>query len=115
MINEQDLFDILSDEIRRRLLRLLLKEGELCVCELHYALDMAQPKISRHLATMRAVDLLAVRRDGTRIYYRLDTRIPLWAYHILEALLEAGEHSSMLSSDLHRLSNMASRPKRLAA
>ncbi len=46
MINEQALFDILSDETRRRLLCLLLKESELCVCELFYALDMAQPKIS---------------------------------------------------------------------
>ena len=114
MINEQDFFDILSDEIRRRLLCLLLKEGELCVCELHYTLDMAQPKISRHLAAMREVELLAVRRDGTRIFYRLDTRIPLWAYRMLEALLEAGNHSAIIKQDLQRLSGMPSRPERMA-
>lgn len=115
MINEQNFFDILSDETRRRLLCLLIKEGELCVCELHYTLDIAQPKISRHLASMREVEMLAVRRDGTRIFYRLDTRIPLWAYRILEALLDAGNHPFIIKQDLLRLEMMPNRPERLAA
>jgi ArsR family transcriptional regulator len=115
MLNEQSFFDLLSDETRRRLLCLLLKEGELCVCELHYALDMAQPKISRHLAAMRETEVLAVRRDGTRIYYRLDTRLPLWAYRILESLPEAGNHTVIIKQDLLRLRQMSNRPERMAA
>jgi len=46
-------FQLLSDETRLRCLLLLQKEGELCVCELVYALDIIQPKISRHLAALR--------------------------------------------------------------
>jgi ArsR family transcriptional regulator len=115
MISESGFFDILPDETRRRLLGLLLREGELCVCELHYALDMAQPKISRHLAAMREAGLLAVRRDGTRIYYRLDTEIPLWAYRIIETMIQAGNQSALLALDEQRLGNMPIRPERLAA
>lgn len=115
MFGEQTFFDILSDAIRRRLLCLLLKEGELCVCELHYALDMAQPKTSRHLAAMREAGLLAVRRDGTRIFYRLDSHIPLWAYRVLETLPEAGNQPAIIERDLHRLSIMPGRPERAAA
>lgn len=114
-MNEQKLFDILSDETRRRLLGLLLKEGELCVCELHYALDMPQPKISRHLATMREADLLTVTRDGTRIYYRLDARIPLWAYRVLDAMVAAGNQPALIRQDQQRLARMPSRPERVAA
>jgi ArsR family transcriptional regulator len=115
MTNEQSFFDVLSDETRRRLLCLLLREGELCVCELHYALDMAQPKISRHLAAMRDIELLALRREGTRIFYRLDKRMPLWAFRILEVLPESGEHSSYIKQDLQRLRVMPNRPERLSA
>lgn len=114
-MNEQTLFDILSDETRRRLLGLLLKEGELCVCELHYALDMPQPKISRHLAAMREADLLAVTRDGTRIYYRLDARIPLWAYRVLDAMAAAGNQPALIRQDQQRLTRMPSRPERMVA
>lgn len=114
-MNEQTLFDILSDETRRRLLGLLLKEGELCVCELHYALNLPQPKISRHLAAMREVDLLSVRREGTRIYYRLNAHIPLWAYRLLEAMAEAGGQPAHISHDRLRLQRMPGRPGRLAA
>jgi ArsR family transcriptional regulator len=42
MLSEQEFFDVLSDPIRRRILVLLMGEGELCVCELYQALDMPQ-------------------------------------------------------------------------
>lgn len=115
MVNEQYFFDILSDETRRRLLGLLAKEGELCVCELHYALDMAQPKVSRHLAAMREIGLLAVRRESTRIFYRLDAAIPLWAYRIMEMLVQAANQASVLERDVQRLNSMQGRPERFPA
>ncbi len=65
MLETQAFFDVLSDEIRRRVLCLLLKEGELCVCELFQALDLPQPKVSRHLGVMRDAGVLSVRREGT--------------------------------------------------
>ncbi|MDA8092993.1 MAG: metalloregulator ArsR/SmtB family transcription factor [Betaproteobacteria bacterium] len=109
MIQAQALFDSLSDAIRRRLLALIQKEGELCVCELVAALGMPQPKISRHLAVMREAGLLAIRREGTWIYYRLDAHLPLWAYRIVEiASRDAPEAES--DEDRMRLARMKAKP-----
>ena len=54
----------LSDTTRVRIALLVTRETELCVCELTCALDEIQPKISRHLALLRAAGVLADRRQG---------------------------------------------------
>ncbi len=54
-IDTKSLFQLLSDPTRLRCLLLMQVEGELCVCELTHALDLSQPKISRHLAGARYV------------------------------------------------------------
>lgn len=111
MIETQDFFTTLSDATRRRLLSLLMTHGELCVCELTAALETPQPKISRHLAVMREAGLLAVRREGTWIYYRLDPQLPLWAYRILETLGRDTPNPDA-EEDNKRLGGMADRPVR---
>ena len=114
MVQSKHIFDGLSDAIRRRLLALLYVHGELCVCELVVALDMLQPKISRHLAVLREAGIVSVRRDGTWIYYRLDSLLPLWAYRIIEiAVRDAAEAET--GADHTRLAQMKDRPVRCAA
>jgi len=105
MLEPQDFFDVLSDETRRRLLGLILGEGELCVCELAYALDMAQPKVSRHLGVMR---------EGTWVYYRLHPQLPLWASRIIELMVQGAE-SHLAALDRGRLATMADRPLKCCA
>ncbi len=61
-------FRAFADENRIRLLNLLL-EGEVCVCDLCAALDMPQPKISRHLAYLRRAGLVSVRQEGKWKHY----------------------------------------------
>lgn len=114
-MNEADLFAALSDDTRRRLLALLSSEGELCVCELFYALKLPQPKVSRHLAMMRESGLLALRRDATWIYYRIEPRLPAWAARTLESLPKAGDLPAKLKQDRARLTAMPSRPDRCCA
>jgi ArsR family transcriptional regulator len=111
MIESQAFFDSLSDATRRRILALLRGHGELCVCELVAALDLPQPKISRHLAVMREAGITAMRRDGTWIFYRLHPELPLWAYRVLEI---AGRDAPEPGSDMDtaRLAGMAERPIR---
>lgn len=54
----------------------LLRQGEVCVCEMCPNLELAQPNISQHLAILRACNLVATRRDGVRILYRVsDERV----------------------------------------
>lgn len=64
------LFRALADGTRLRILALLL-EGEICVCEIHDTLRLPQPTVSRHLAYLRRSGLVATRRQGLWIHYRL--------------------------------------------
>jgi ArsR family transcriptional regulator len=73
MRNVTGLLEALTDPTRLRLLRLLRQE-ELCVCELVDALRIPQYKISRHLRRLRAAGLVEARRDGRWMHYRLNQR-----------------------------------------
>lgn len=112
MLQEQLFFDVLSDEIRRRLLALLVGNDELCVCELCHALDLPQPKVSRHLAVMREAGVLTVRRDGLWVYYRTHPLLPAWAYKILDQMAQGCGSLENFQSDRERLANMSNRPVR---
>lgn len=115
MIDSNDFFDALSDETRRRLLTLLVNDDELCVCELCYALDMSQPKVSRHLAVMREDAVLTVRRDGLWVYYRIHPLLPAWAYRILDQMVQGCAALTLFESDRKRLGEMPNRPARCCA
>lgn len=71
MQNEALIFKALSDEIRLKILALLL-EDELCVCEITTALELPQSTASRHLAYLRKSGWIADRRQGLWTYYRLN-------------------------------------------
>jgi ubiquinone/menaquinone biosynthesis C-methylase UbiE/DNA-binding HxlR family transcriptional regulator len=66
----QKVFKTFADPTRIRILRLLEQE-ELIVGELMTILGMAQSRVSRHLAVLREAGLLADRREGTFVAYRL--------------------------------------------
>lgn len=71
----QELFQSLAHPIRLRLL-LALCGGEECVCELADRFDRPQPYISQQLAELRRAGLVADRREGRRVFYRLtDARV----------------------------------------
>ena len=61
-----------ADPVRLRLLSLLSGDREeVCVCHLHGALELPQPTVSRHLAYLRKHGLVAGRKDGLWVHYRL--------------------------------------------
>ena len=112
-VNTQLLFDALADATRRRILALLVNQGELCVCELTAALDEIQPKISRHLAVLKDAGAVTPRREGTWMFYRLAAPQPAWADGLLATLVKGAVPE--LKADLGRLKAMAGRPERCAA
>ena len=61
----------LSDETRLRILK-VLEHGELCVCDIVAAIDASQPKISFHLATLKAAGIVKDRREGKWMLYTID-------------------------------------------
>ena len=73
----------LAEPTRLRALLLLQHQGELCVCDLHEALDISQPKASRHLADLRKCGLVLDERKGRWMYYRLHPALPKWAREVI--------------------------------
>jgi ArsR family transcriptional regulator, arsenate/arsenite/antimonite-responsive transcriptional repressor len=69
-LKPERLFRALSDRTRLRILN-LLTTGELCVCDLVSVLDVPQPTASRHLAYLRKVGFVTVRKEGVWCYYCL--------------------------------------------
>ena len=67
----------LGDPTRLRILE-LLSEGEASVGQLVARLELAQPKVSNHLACLRWCGFVAWRRERRTILYRLaDPRVPM--------------------------------------
>ena len=105
MITPEDFTKALSDPTRLRLLMLLTLEEELCVCQLTEALDMVQPKISRHLAVLREKKILLDRRNGQWIFYRLHPELPTWCYKALIALSSGCQNIEPYATDLDKIRN----------
>ena len=71
LIDTADIFGLLSDPGRLRLLVALL-EGELCVCDLAVVSGLSESATSHALRLLRAHRVVSVRRAGRMAYYRLD-------------------------------------------
>jgi ArsR family transcriptional regulator len=64
-------FKALSDETRLAMLGLLLREGELCVCDFVEVLGVTQSKASRHLRYLVNAGLLQDRRKAVWVHFRI--------------------------------------------
>jgi ArsR family transcriptional regulator len=103
-------FSALSNDIRLRCLMLLVKQKELCVCELTHAFGSAQPAVSRHLARLREAGIVVDRREGLLIYYRLHPDLPKWASNVLRTTANAIVRQQPFVNDSSALANMPNRP-----
>ncbi|MEW6232250.1 MAG: metalloregulator ArsR/SmtB family transcription factor [Chloroflexota bacterium] len=83
----------LAHPSRLRILE-LLRDGELCVCEMEPRLGLRQANLSQHLAVLRANGLVEARKEGLRVIYRVaDPRI----FQVLDGLsaILAERHNSV--------------------
>jgi len=60
-----------GNETRLRMLYVLHRAGELCVCDLADIFEISQPAVSRHLKILREKALVEARREAQTIYYRV--------------------------------------------
>jgi DNA-binding transcriptional ArsR family regulator len=67
-------FKVLANDTRLRLLHALVRAGELCVTDLAAAVGMKPQAVSNQLQRLSDLGILAARRDGTSVYYRLVDR-----------------------------------------
>lgn len=104
------LFKCLADETRLKCVLLVREQGELCVCELTWALELSQPKVSRHLAQLRDCGLLNTRRAGQWVYYAINSDLPDWVHAVINAT--AADNPQITGCCCRRLLAMGDRPKR---
>lgn len=99
------LFSLLAHPARLRILD-LLRRGEACVCHLQAALRAPQPYISQQLRVLREAGLIACRREGLFVYYRLENQ---QVAHLLADLLgPVAEEPSSLQCTCPRCRETAS-------
>ena len=70
---EDRIFQALADPSRRAIFKALMR-GEAAVKDLTARFDISQPAASQHLATLKDAGLVRGRREGRRIYYRVEPR-----------------------------------------
>lgn len=98
-------FKCLAEDTRLKCLLLIVEQQELCVCDLQQALQLSQPKVSRHLAHLRQHELLMDERRGKWVYYRLHPRLSDWAQTLLRHT--AAQHQDYLQDCQQRLAARA--------
>jgi ArsR family transcriptional regulator, arsenate/arsenite/antimonite-responsive transcriptional repressor len=103
-------FSALADRTRLRLLN-LMGNGEICVCFLVEVLRTNQPKISRHLAYLRKAGVVAARRDGKWMHYRIVRPKDPHAARILDEVLSWAASDADLKRDLTRLATACCAPQ----
>jgi ArsR family transcriptional regulator len=106
------LFAALADTTRLRLLNLMAGR-EVCVCYFVEILRQGQPKISRHLAYLRRAGIVAARREGKWMHYRIVSPSDPAAAAILEATLNSLRSDRQMQFDVSRLDRACCAPQKL--
>ena len=103
------LFRALADPTRLRLLN-LVADKEICVCYFVEILGISQPKISRHLAYLRRAGIVAARRQGRWMHYRLVTPRDAVASAILKETLTHLRQRPEMRRELAKLDSACCAP-----
>lgn len=104
------LFAALADATRLRLLNLMAGR-EVCVCYFVEILRQGQPKISRHLAYLRRAGLVAARREGKWMHYRIVTPTDGASAAVLETVLASLGRDKRMQLDRARLDRACCAPQ----
>lgn len=95
----EDLFKILANDTRLRLLHNLARVEEMCVCDLAAAVEMTPQAISNQLQRLADRGIVATRRSGNMIYYRVIDQCVVGLLQKAMCLLDDSEN---LRKDHHK-------------
>lgn len=70
LLSMADFYKALSDSTRIKIID-VIREGELCVCDISALLNMTKSSVSHQLKNLREMNLIKCRRQGKEIYYSL--------------------------------------------
>ena len=114
MKNITQLFWILSDSTRLRILMLLSRQ-ELCVCQLMGILGISQPLVSRNIALLWEAGLLDDRRQGKLAFYVLKKGLPTGTTQIMDVLKKHLKNDPTLIADIRSMKDCQAFQKKSGA
>ena len=88
---------------------------EVCVCYFVEILGQSQPKISRHLAYLRRAGVVAARREGKWMHYKIVVPAHAGAARILRETLAVVREEKAMQTDLARLGKACCAPQKVLA
>ncbi|MDD5697587.1 MAG: metalloregulator ArsR/SmtB family transcription factor [Victivallaceae bacterium] len=101
----------LADESRVRAL-MLLKNGELCVCQIIDVLELAPSTVSKHMSILKQADLVEARKSGRWVYYRLPEKGSVEAVRTILEWLETNlTDDKTIKKDIRNLDKTSSMVK----
>lgn len=98
----EDLFKVLADENRLRMVNLLL-EKELCVCEIEAILETSQSNVSRHLARLRNEEMVVFERKAQWTYYQMNPAFLADHEQLVHYLIKKMKKEAVFIHDLEQL------------
>lgn len=98
-----NIYKIMSDETRLRIIMLLAQE-DLCVCELSGILNVSQPKVSKNLAKLRDMNLVIDERKEKFVFYKLKTENAVLSCTVKNILDNLDEYPQLIQ-DKSRLAD----------
>ena len=96
---QAEILKALAHPVRLQILD-ILRDGEQCVCHLEAVLKLRQAYISQQLMTLRKAGLVADRKDGLRVYYRITDRA---VFRVLDPARNMVEHEGLEFSPVTKL------------
>lgn len=104
------LFKALADRTRLKLIN-LMGDDEVCVCFFVEVLKTNQPKVSRHLAYLRRAGVVAARREGKWMHYRIVEPPDSRAANIFREVRNWLETDAAMQQDRSKLAKLCCAPR----
>ena len=82
-----DIFKVLGDETRARIVYALSQADQLCVCDIAQIVGLSLPAVSHHLRVLRELDIARARKEGKLVFYSLADD------HVASLVRQAAEHA----------------------
>ncbi|WP_034549585.1 ArsR/SmtB family transcription factor [Carnobacterium funditum] len=100
----ENVFKVLGDQNRLRIINLLRKEA-LCVCEIEVILDTTQSNVSRHLTRLRNEKIVIFEKKSQWTYYQIDPAFIKYNKLLYDYLIEKMETNDTFIRDQEKLSS----------
>ena len=101
-----ELFKAFSEEVRLRILGMLIDGNEVCVCKFSEVLKSTHSKTSRHLTYLKRTNLVVSRRKGQWMYYKLNPKIDKDYAEFLDITKKIIQNSPIVKKDIKKLEEL---------